>query len=53
MGEVAERPSTTLRVTGLIPARDKYFYSLQIVVPVLTVCECEFSMFVNAPTTQE
>ena len=32
---------------------DKYLYGLQIVVPGLAVCVCEFSMFVNAPNKQE
>ena len=38
---------------GSIPARYKYLYGLQVVVPGLAVCVCDFSMFVNAPTVQE
>ena len=41
------------RVARSIPARNKHLYVLQIVVPGLTVCVCEFSMFANALTIQE
>ena len=47
------RPTGRLRVAGSIPRRNIYLYHLQIVVPGLAVCVCEFSVFVNAPTIQE
>ena len=50
---VAERPTAALCVVGSNSARKKYLYGLQIVVPGLAVCICDFSMFLNAPTIQE
>ena len=34
-------------VAGSIPAQNKYLYGLQIVVPGLGICACDY-MFVNA-----
>ena len=53
VGAVAQRLSAALRVPGLISRRNKYLYSLQVVVPGLAVCVREFYMLVNAPTLQE
>ena len=50
---VIKRPTVALRGAGSIPERNKYLYGLQVVVPGLAVCVCDFSMFVNAPTIQE
>ena len=50
---VVKRPTVALCVAGSIPARDKYLYGLQVVVPGLVVCACDFFMFVTAPTVQE
>ena len=47
VGAVAERPTAALRVAGSIPAQNKDWYGLQVVVPGLAVCVCDFSMFVN------
>ena len=52
VGAVAERLAVALRVAGSIPARNKYLYGLQIIVPGLAVCVCEI-MLVNTPTIQE
>ena len=35
---VIERSTATLRVTGSIPARNKYLFDLQVVIPHLAVC---------------
>ena len=47
VGAVVERPTPAQRVTGSIPSRNKYLYGLQSVVPGLTVCVCDFFMFVK------
>ena len=39
---MAERLTAALCVAGSIPARNKYLYGLQVVVPGLAVCVCEF-----------
>ena len=36
--------TTALRVTGSIPTRHKYLYDLQLVVPGVAVCVCDFSV---------
>ena len=41
-GAVAERSTDALRVVGSIFARNKYLYGLQVVVPSLAVCVCDF-----------
>ena len=53
VGAAVKRSSSTLRGAGSIPALNKYLYGLQVVVPFLGICVCDFSMFVDAPTTQE
>ena len=52
VGAVAKRWTAVLLVAGSIPARNKYLYGLQVVVPGMAVCVCDVSMFVNAPTIQ-
>ena len=42
VGAVAERATAALRVTGSIPAWNKYFYDLHLIVPGVTVCVPEF-----------
>ena len=37
-----ERSTVVLRVVDSIPIRHKYLYGLQVVVPGLAVCVCEF-----------
>ena len=39
---LAERSTAALRVAGSIPARNKYVYDLQVDVPGLAVCVCDF-----------
>ena len=51
VGALVERPTAALRYAGSIPARNKYLYGLQVVVPGLAVCD--FPMFVNASTVHE
>ena len=43
---VAEGLAAVLHITGLIPARNKYLYDLQIVVPGLVICVGEFKYYV-------
>ena len=43
---VVERPTAALGVARSISPRNKYLYGLQVVVPGLAVCVCDFSMFV-------
>ena len=50
---MAEGFTAALRVEGSIPARDKYLYTLQVVVPGLAAYVCAFSMFVKAPMVLE
>ena len=50
---MVERVTAALRVLGLIFARSKYLYSLQVLVAGLAFCICDFSMYVNAPKKQE
>ena len=45
VGTVAEQFTAALRVPGSIPTRSKYFYSLQVDVPGLAVCVCDFLCF--------
>ena len=52
-GAVVKWSSAPLRVAGLIPAKNKYLYGLQVVVPGLVLFVVDFSMFVNAPIIQE
>ena len=40
VGVVAERSADALRVTGLIPARNKYVCDLQVAVPGRSGCLC-------------
>ena len=42
VGAVAERATPVLRVTGSIPAPNKYLFDLQILVPGLPVCAYDF-----------
>ena len=42
VGAVAERPTAALPVSSSIPARNKHLYGLQVVVPDLAVCVCDF-----------
>ena len=37
VGAVVERPTAALRVEGSIPARTKYLYGVQVVVPGLAI----------------
>ena len=39
---MVERPTSTLRVAGSILSRNKYKYGLQLVVPGLAVCVCDY-----------
>ena len=41
--------SAAMRVEGVIPARNKYLYSLYLLVPSQTVCVYDISIIVNAP----
>ena len=52
VGTVSERPTVALRVAGSILGRNKNLYRLQVVVPYLAVCVCDF-LSVNAPTIQK
>ena len=52
-GAVVERSADALIIAGSIPALNKYLYGLQIVVPGVPVCVCDFSLFVNAPMILE
>ena len=49
----SDRQTDAVCLAGSIPARNKYLYGLQVVVPGLAVFVCAFSMFVKAPTIQE
>ena len=51
VGTVVEQPTAAPRVAGSIPARNKYIFGPQEVVPGLAVCV--FSMFVNALKIKE
>ena len=42
VGAMVERLTVALCVAGSIPARNKYLYGLNVVVPGLAVCECDF-----------
>ena len=41
--------TTALRVVGSIPARNKYWYGLQIVVSGLAVCVSDFKCLCTPP----
>ena len=45
VGSMAEPLTTALCVPGLNPARNKYLYGLQVVVPGQAVCVCDFSVY--------
>ena len=49
VGIVVERCTAALSVSSWIPARNKYLYDLQIVVPSRAVCICEFKCFERHP----
>lgn len=40
---VVVRSTTVSRIASSTPARNKYFYNLEVVVPGLSVCVCEFT----------
>ena len=47
VGAVVELLTYGLRVAGSIPAGKKYLNGLQVIVPGLAVCVCDFCMLVS------